>query len=108
MKVPLERLERRDVLTIIKDSLEDRFIIQRNETRTFEQEGARYKMIIDDSEDESAMKLLFSNKVLDEKAVVHLCSDFAEESNLHVRIILHFLNVFKFLHVFLGRYNCWN
>ena len=90
MKVPLEKLERRDVLTIIKDSLEDRLIIQRNETRTFEQEGARYKIIIDDSEDESAMKLLFSNKVLDEKAVIHLCSDFAEESNLHVRILLHF------------------
>lgn len=53
----------------------------------------RYKLIIDPSEDDSLVRLLFSQLVLKlDETRVYICSDFPEDSHLRVSEDLH--NVF--------------
>lgn len=47
--------------------------------------GMRYKLIIDSSDDESAVRLLFAHEILEkENTRMYVCSEFAEEGHRHV------------------------
>ena len=85
-----EHLERREILEIIKESLKDHITIRKNEADRLEQCSSRYKLIIDESQDESAIRLLFAYGILDENAKIHMCSEFLEECDLHVRVVKQF------------------
>ena len=85
-----EHLERRETLDIIKESLKDQVTIKKNEAGRLEQCSSRYKLIIDESQDESAIRLLFAYGILDQRAKIHMCSEFLEECDLHVRVVKQF------------------
>ena len=74
----LEHVAQRQILDILRDSLADR----PNEANRTENE-VRYKLIIDPSEDDSLVRLLFTFGVLDrQKTRVFVCSDFPGDTHL--------------------------
>lgn len=76
----MDQVKCRNILEVLKNSLEDR--LQRHGQDMAEAE-VRYKLIIDPSEDDSLMRLLFSFGVLKrEETRMFVCSDFAGDSQL--------------------------
>lgn len=67
MDIPLEEVNFRNILDVLKDSLEDRPL-----SYTVQNE-VRYKIIIDPSEDSSLVRFLFSFGVLDRANTRTLC-----------------------------------
>ncbi len=76
------------MLNIIKDSLNDKMKLNKKSEGQQELYSSRYMLIIDESEDESAMRLLFVYGILDHSAKIHMCSEFMEESDLNVSFLL--------------------
>ena len=74
----LDRVAQRQILDILHDSLADR----PNKANCNENE-VRYKLIVDPSEDDSLVRLLFTFGVLDRKKThVFMCSDFSGDTHL--------------------------
>ena len=72
------QVKKRHILDILRDSLADRPM----KNRRAENE-VRYKLIIDPSEDDSLVRLLFTFGVLDrQKTRVFVCSDFPGDTHL--------------------------
>ena len=70
----------RGILEVLKDSLEDR---PQQQDQNMAEAEVRYKLIIDPSEDDSLVRLLFSFGVLQrEKTRLFMCSDFPGDSQL--------------------------
>ena len=68
----------RGILEVLKDSLEDQ-----QQGRDMAEAEVRYKLIIDPSEDDSLVRLLFSFGVLQrEETRMFMCSDFPGDSQL--------------------------
>ena len=85
-QVPLEsspnKLVRRNVIEILKESLQDTPNSWSKGDRQMHND-VRYKLIIDLSEDESLPRLLLMCKILHpEKTKIFTCSDFPEGSQL--------------------------
>ena len=79
MKSQTERVQQRNVLDILQDSLQDRPHTLQNPIEN----EVRYKLIIDPSEDESVVRLLFSFGVLNREATrVFVCSSFSGDREL--------------------------
>ena len=67
-----------DILEVLRDSLEDR-----PQQQGWDMADVRYKLIIDPSEDDSLVWLLFSFGVLQRKETrMFMCSDFSGDSQL--------------------------
>ena len=74
MNVSPAEVRRRDVVQVLKDSL--------NDTPTTEDE-VRYKIIIHSSEDDSLVRVLFQHKLLErENTRIYMCSDFPGDTEL--------------------------
>ena len=74
MNVSPAEVRRRDVVQVLKDSL--------NDTPTTEDE-VRYKIIIHSSEDDSLVRVLFQHKVLERQNTrIYMCSDFPGDTEL--------------------------
>ena len=59
--------------------------VTRPDQLAYTEHGVRYKLIIDGSEDDSAVRYLFSCGVLNkEKTRMFSCSEFVDESHIHV------------------------
>ena len=70
----------RDILEVLQDSLQDN---PQQKGREMAEAEVRYKLIIDPSEDDSLMRLLFSFGVLQRKETrIFVCSDFPGDSQL--------------------------
>eukprot|EP00731_Ephydatia_muelleri_P021734 Em0014g325a len=75
----LDHVAQRQILDILHDSLTDR----PNKANWNENEVCRYKLIIDPSEDDSLVRLLFTFDVLDrQKTHVFMCSHFPGDKHL--------------------------
>ena len=82
--VRLDDVVQRHILDILRDSLADR----PNEANRTENE-VRYKLIVDPSEDDSLVRLLFTFGVLDRQSTrVYVCSDFPGDTHLQKVLIL--------------------
>ena len=80
MSSSMEQVQTRGILDVMKDSLEDR---PQQHGRDMTEAEVRYKLIIDPSEDDSLVRLLFSFGVLQrEKTRMFVCSDFPGDSQL--------------------------
>lgn len=76
----LEAVQRRSILEILCDSLEDR---PQQGARDIMENEVRYKLIIDPSEDDSLIRLLFTFNIVDRKRTkMFVCSDFPGDSQL--------------------------
>ena len=93
MNTSYNDLSHKNVLKIVGDSLEDlpSSSHQTVETETrpdllsYTDHGIRYKLIIDESEDDSAVRFLFACGALSKpKTRMFACSEFIEESHMHV------------------------
>ena len=89
------QMKHRNVLEMVNESLCDlpRIIesekLEENELdiANYTENNVRYKLIIDSSEDDSAVRYLFSCNILDrQKTQMVACSEFLEESGMHVRL----------------------
>ena len=82
----------RGILEVLKDSLGDR---PPQQDQNMAEAEVRYKLIIDPSEDDSLVRLLFSFGVLQrEKTRLFMCSDFPGDSQLRkvtMRIMYNFV-----------------
>ena len=103
----LDRVAQRQILDILHDSLADRpnkANCNENEVRpnkaNCNENEVRYKLIIDPSEDDSLVRLLFTFRVLDRKKThVFMCSDFSGDTHLQkVSIYLSNTNHYYHLH----------
>ena len=75
----------RSVLGILKNSLQDCTLSETDDVHTSVQSEVRYKLIIDPSEDDSLVRLLFSHGVLErENTRLYICSDFPGDSQMRV------------------------
>ena len=86
MNVSPAEVRRRDVVQVLKDSL--------NDTPTTENE-VRYKIVIHSSEDDSLVRVLFQHKLLERQNTrIYMCSDFPGDSELQkVRWKLLFITI---------------
>ena len=74
MNVSPAEVRRRDVVQVLKDSL--------NDTPTTENE-VRYKIVIHSSEDDSLVRVLFQYKLLERQNTrIYMCSDFPGDTEL--------------------------
>ena len=74
MNVSPAEVRRRDVVQVLKDSL--------NDTPTTENE-VRYKIVIHSSEDDSLVRVLFQHKLLERQNTrIYMCSDFPGDTEL--------------------------
>ena len=90
--VRLDNIVQRHILDILRDSLADR----PNKANRTENE-VRYKLIVDPSEDDSLVRLLFTFGVLDRQSTrVFVCSDFPGDT--HLQKVLS-LQLMKWLHL---------
>ena len=88
MEVHHTKLRHCSILDILKDSLQDHAKSETDAVHSSIQSEVRYKLIIDPSEDDSLVRLLFMYGVLEEKKTrLYICSDFAGESQLRVSSI---------------------
>ena len=70
----------RGILEVLRDSLEDR---PQQHGRDMAEAEVRYKLLIDPSEDDSLIRLLFSFGVLQRKQTrMYVCSNFPGDSHL--------------------------
>ena len=108
----------RDVLDIIHDSVKDlpmkekhcSLTVSSNDsvTETINRE-VRYKLIIDSSEDDSAVRLLFAYGILNRASSrMFVCSEFPEESKMHVSIINVYCIELIYNCIFIDQYNSWH
>ena len=76
----MNQVQCRGILEVLKDSLEDR---PQQQGQDMAEAEVRYKLIIDPSEDDSLVRLLFSFGVLQrEETRMFMCSDFPGDSQL--------------------------
>ena len=104
MEVSYSQMYHRNILEIVEESVKDLpskeatrnniYIedsggyILIDETALDKEHNVRYKLVIDNSEDDSAVRYLFTCGVLDKhRTQMLICSDFPEESRMHVRIL---------------------
>jgi len=81
----MNQVQHRGILEVLKDSLADQ---SQHQGQDMAEAEVRYKLIIDPSEDDSLVRLLFSFGVLQrEKTHVLMCSDFPGDSQLQ-KVIL--------------------
>ena len=81
--VEKEDVQFRSIFHIIKDSLEDRSSSDVNEVHASIQTEVRYKLIIDPSDDDSLVRLLFKYGVLRrDQTRLYICSDFPGDSHI--------------------------
>ena len=74
----MDQVQCRGILEVLKDSLEEHPLQQGQDMAEAE---VRYKLIIDPSEDDSLVRLLFSFGVLERKKTrVFMCSNFLEDN----------------------------
>ena len=105
-----EKIGRRNVLEILKDSLQDHPEIT---SQGHFQESVRYKLIIDSSDDESAIRLLFAHGILEkENTRMYVCSEFLDESHMHVSpgyvwLIFSYQCYDCFTSSILDQHHCW-
>ena len=93
MGVSYDQMAKRNILEIVNESLCDLSLTVEGENHddddeqiNFSEYNVRYKLIIDNSEDDSAVRYLFSCNILDRKETqIVACSEFPEESGMHVR-----------------------
>ena len=80
IKCEYDEVQNRNILAVLKDSLDDR---PSQDGRDMSENEVRYKLIIDPSEDDSLIRLLFSLGVLvREKTRMYVCSDFPGDSQI--------------------------
>ena len=80
LQFSMNQVQCRGILEVLKDSLEDR---PQQQGRDMAEAEVRYKLIIDPSEDDSLVRLLFSFGVLQRKETrMFVCSDFPGDSQL--------------------------
>ena len=80
IKSSMDQVPCRRILEVLKDSLKDR---PQQQGKDMAEAEVRYKLIIDPSEDDSLVRLLFSFKVLQrEKTHIFMCSDFPGNTHL--------------------------
>ena len=85
-----EGVRYRSILHVLKDSLEDCSTSDFNEVHTSIQTEVRYKLIIDPSEDDSLVRLLFKYGVLNrDQTRLYICSDFPGDSHMRVGIVFN-------------------
>ena len=79
INAPSEHVQSRGILEIVRDSLQDRPQDQQDITEN----EVRYKLIIDPSEDDSLVRLLFAFGVLErDNTRMYVCSDFPGDGQL--------------------------
>ncbi len=79
---------KRNVLEVLKESLNDHALSSGDVFRMGIQSEVRYKLIIDPSEDGSLLRLLFGFEILDTtKTKVYVCSDFPGSSHSEVGVV---------------------
>ena len=80
MGCPYDTVQKRSILAVLKDSLQDR---PSQDGQDMSENEVRYKLIIDPSEDDSLIRLLFSLGVLDRRNTrMYVCSDFPGDSQI--------------------------
>ena len=80
IKSSMDRVPCRSILEVLKDSLKDCSLQQGKDMAEVE---VRYKLIVDPSEDDSLVRLLFSFGVLRRKKThIFMCSDFPGNTHL--------------------------
>ncbi len=85
----MEGLPQRNVLEILKSSLSDRADFDTDDVHNIIQNEVRYKLIIDPSEDDSLVRLLFTHGVLQrDQTRVYIVSDFHKDNQLKVLVIV--------------------
>ena len=102
MGYSLQRVKQRSVLSILKDSLNDKpkDLSAENEVR--------YKLIIDSSEDESVIRFLFSFGVLQRKKTrMYICSKFPGDGETQ-KVLTLFNHVIIGVTFSLDQHNCCN
>ena len=81
----MERIYFRSILDILKDSQRDHATSEEDDVHSSIQSEVRYKLIIDPSEDDSLVRLLFTYGVLRRGDTrLFICSDFTEDSHSRV------------------------
>ena len=93
MRSSYDKVPKRNILVVLKDSLKDR---PSQDGQDIAENEVRYKLIIDPSEDDSLIRLLFSLGVLErENTRMYVCSDFPGDSHIQkvrmmcARIYIH-------------------
>ena len=87
MGIDEDSVQYRSNFDVLKESLEDCSSSYINKVHTSIQTEVRYKLIIDPSEDDSLVRLLFKYGVLErEKTRLYICSDFPGDSHTRVGI----------------------
>ncbi len=82
----MEKLQFSHILSILKNSLADHASTEGGDVHNSIQSEVRYKLIIDPSEDDSLMRLLFTYEVLKRNNTrLYICSDFPGDRQLRVR-----------------------
>lgn len=85
LNIPEEKVHRRNTLEIIRSSTKERGKSVRDNRHSWVRIESRYKLIIDPSEDQSLVRLLFSYNILPEgKTRVYICSDFPSDQQSEV------------------------
>lgn len=110
-------IQYRNVLDIIQDSVEDLPMKEKyssvmkncNDSESgMTNHEVRYKLIIDSSEDDSAVRLLLAYGILDRvNTRMFVCSEFPEESKMHVSMIGIWV-LLLFLITCIDQYNSWD
>ena len=91
----MEKLQFNSILGVLKNSLADHVSSEGDNIHNSIQSEVRYKLIIDPSEDDSLVRLLFTNGVLKrDNTCLYICSDFPGDTQLRVSILLCSLNSF--------------
>ena len=89
----MEKLHFNSILSVLKSSLADHVDTEGDDIHNSIQSEVRYKLIIDPSEDDSLVRLLFTNGVLKrDNTWLYICSDFPEDKQLRVSITIYSLN----------------
>ncbi len=81
----MEGLPYRSALDILKSSLAERATLEPDDVHNKIHNESRYKLIIDPSEDDSLVRLLFTHDVLKrDNTRVYIVSDFVKDHQLKV------------------------
>ena len=88
-----EKVQKRSIFTVLEDSLRDR---PSQESQDLAENEVRYKLIIDPSEDDSLVRLLFFMGVLDrENTRMYVCSDFPGDSQIQKVIACYVMYMYR-------------
>ena len=89
----MDQVPCRSILEVLKDSLKDR---PQQQGKDMAEAEVRYKLIVDPSEDDSLVRLLFSFGVLQRKKThIFMCSDFPGNTQLQ-KVILRMYHVYTY------------